>query len=155
MRYDINPFMPRRAYRLPKANIALEGNIANHARDLYRCVFSVKENTLICPFLFYLLHSPRVCSHTPHARDIYYSMFFDELKLKLNLEDVVHFSVTILGRNAVVIEGVKNVVFSNENQLKARVKKCVVSVSGEGLKIKEIGDGNILISGVINGVQYE
>ena len=82
-------------------------------------------------------------------------MFFDELKLKLNLEDVVHFSVTILGRNAVVIEGAKNVVFSNENQLKARVKKCVVSVSGEGLKIKEIGDGNILISGVINGVQYE
>lgn len=82
-------------------------------------------------------------------------MFFDELKLKLNLEDVVHFSVTILGRNAVVIEGVKNVVFSNENQLKTRVKKCVVSVSGEGLKIKEIGDGNILISGVINGVQYE
>ena len=82
-------------------------------------------------------------------------MFFDELKLKLNLEDVVHFSVTILGRNAVVIEGVKNVVFSNENQIKARVKKCVVSVSGERLKIKEIGDGNILISGVINGVQYE
>lgn len=82
-------------------------------------------------------------------------MFFDELKLKLNLEDVVHFSVTILGRNAVVIEGVKNVVFSNENQLKARVKKCVVSVSGERLKIKEIGDGNILISGVIDGVQYE
>ncbi len=82
-------------------------------------------------------------------------MFFDELKLKLNLEDVVHFSVTILGRNALVIEGVKNVVFSNENQLKARVKKCVVSVSGERLKIKEIGDGNILISGVINGVQYE
>ena len=82
-------------------------------------------------------------------------MFFDELKLKLDLEDVVHFSVTILGRNAVVIEGVKNVVFSNENQLKARVKKCVVSVSGERLKIKEIGDGNILISGVINGVQYE
>lgn len=82
-------------------------------------------------------------------------MFFDELKLKLNLEDVVHFSVTILGRNAVVIEGVKNVVFSNENQLKARVKKCVVSVSGERLKIKEIGDGNILVSGVINGVQYE
>ena len=82
-------------------------------------------------------------------------MFFDELKLKLNLEDVVHFSVTILGRNAVVMEGVKNVVFSNENQLKARVKKCVVLVSGEGLKIKEIGDGNILISGAINGVQYE
>ena len=82
-------------------------------------------------------------------------MFFDELKLKLNLEDVVHFSVTILGRNAVVIEGVKNVVFSNENQLKARVKKCAVSVSGERLKIKEIGDGNILISGVIDGVQYE
>ena len=82
-------------------------------------------------------------------------MFFDELKLKLNLEDVVHFSVTILGRNAVVIEGVKNVVFSNENQIKARVKKCVVSVSGERLKIKEIGDGNILVSGVINGVQYE
>ena len=38
--------MPCRAYRLPKANIALEGNIANHARDLYRCVFSVKDNTL-------------------------------------------------------------------------------------------------------------
>ena len=46
MRYDINSLTPHRAYRLPKANIALEGNIANHARDLYRCVFSVKDNTL-------------------------------------------------------------------------------------------------------------
>ena len=46
MRYDINPSTPRRAYRLPKANIAPEWNITNHARDLYRCVFSVKDNTL-------------------------------------------------------------------------------------------------------------
>ena len=52
MRYDINSLTPRRAYRLPKANIALEGKIANHARDLYRCVFSVKDNTLNLSFLF-------------------------------------------------------------------------------------------------------
>ena len=44
--YDINPLMPRRAYRLPKANITLEGNIANHARDLYRCVLFLTDNTL-------------------------------------------------------------------------------------------------------------
>jgi len=45
MRYDINPFTPHRAYRLPQANIAPEGNITNLARDLYRCVFSITENT--------------------------------------------------------------------------------------------------------------
>ena len=37
LRYDINPLVLRRAYRLLKANIAPEGNIANPVRDLYRC----------------------------------------------------------------------------------------------------------------------
>ena len=59
MRYDINPFTPHRAYRLPQANIAPEGNITNLARDLYRCVFSVKDNTHMAE-LFYLYICPKV-----------------------------------------------------------------------------------------------
>ena len=46
MRYDINPLAPERAYRLTQSNIAPEGNITSPIRDLYRCVFSVKDNTL-------------------------------------------------------------------------------------------------------------
>ena len=55
MRYDINPLTPRRAYHLPQANITPEGNITNPRRDLYRCVFSAKDNTPTpSVFLFFI-----------------------------------------------------------------------------------------------------
>ena len=60
MRYDINPLILTylvfgeyiKAYRLSQANIAPEGNIANPAMDLYRCVFSVKDNSRTLAALF-------------------------------------------------------------------------------------------------------
>lgn len=86
---------------------------------------------------------------------IYINMFVDELKLKLNIEDLCSFSVTVLDNKYVAFEGVKNVVYSSDESVKMRVKKHLISVSGKGLKIVEIGNGNALISGEIVGVQYE
>lgn len=82
-------------------------------------------------------------------------MFVDELKLKLKIEDICAFSVSVFDNKYVSCEGVKNVVFSSDEQVKLRVKNHVVVIDGKGLKIVEIGDGNTLISGEIVGVQYE
>ena len=82
-------------------------------------------------------------------------MFIDEFKLKLRLEDVCSFTVSVFDNKYVSCEGVKNVVFSSDDKVKLRVKKHLVIIDGKGLKIVEIGDGNALISGEIVGVQYE
>ncbi len=82
-------------------------------------------------------------------------MFVDELILKLKLEDICPFTVTLLGGKNAVVEGVKNLIFVDENKVKIRVKKLTVSILGDGLKILEIGDGNLLISGEIKGVEYD
>ena len=42
MRYDINPHTPRRAYRLPKANIARNRVYRKSRRDLYRGALAVQ-----------------------------------------------------------------------------------------------------------------
>lgn len=82
-------------------------------------------------------------------------MFVDELKLKLKIEDVCSFTVSVFDNKYVSCEGVKNVVFSSDEQVKLRVKKHLVVIGGKGLKIVEIGEGNALIMGEIFGVQYE
>jgi hypothetical protein len=82
-------------------------------------------------------------------------MFVDELKTKLKLEDVCSFAVTIFEDKHVVIEGVKKVVFKGENQIKFRTKKRGICIDGEGLLIREIGDGNVIVSGVIKEVEYD
>lgn len=82
-------------------------------------------------------------------------MFVDELKLRLKIEDVCSFTVSVFDNKYVSCEGVKNVVFSSDEQVKLRVKKHLVVIGGKGLKIVEIGEGNALIMGEIFGVQYE
>ena len=82
-------------------------------------------------------------------------MFVDELKLKLNIEDFCQYTLSVFDNKFALIEGVKNLVFSSEQQVKARVKKMTVIIGGKNLKIKEVGDGTVLISGEIHGVQYE
>ena len=80
-------------------------------------------------------------------------MFVDELKVKL--EDLCQFTLSVFDNKFALIEGVKNLVFSSEEQVKVRVKKMMIILDGKGLKIKEVGDGNVLVSGEILGVKYE
>ena len=82
-------------------------------------------------------------------------MFVDEVKLKLKIEDICSYVVTVLDNKYVSCEGVKNVVYSSEEKVKLRVKNRLVIIDGNALKIVEIGDGNALVSGEIVGVQYE
>ena len=82
-------------------------------------------------------------------------MFVDELKLKLKIQDICSYSVSIFDNRFVLLEGVKNIVFSSDEKMKFRVKKHLVAIDGKGLKLVEIGDGNALLSGEIVGVTYE
>lgn len=83
-------------------------------------------------------------------------MFVDEVKRKLDLDDVVcSFSVATFGNSGVAIEGVRTLVFVGENEIKVKVKKTILSVLGEELKAVEIGGGNLYIKGNINGIAFE
>ncbi len=82
-------------------------------------------------------------------------MFVDELKAKFKIEDLCAYSLTVFDNKNVVVEGVKNIIFADENQVKIRVKKTSILLLGEGLKILEVGEGNLLITGTVKGVEYD
>ena len=82
-------------------------------------------------------------------------MFVDELKAKLKIEDICSFSVTVFDNKYAVVEGVKKVVFKGDEEVKFRSKKRGIIVKGKGLKLKEIGEGNAIVSGEVFGVEYD
>ena len=87
---------------------------------------------------------------------IYSTVFKDEMIKKLNVKrEILPFTLTMLSRSKMMISGVKNVMLSDETQLKFRLASGAVTVVGEGLQIVEIGGGDVYIKGFIGGVQFE
>lgn len=83
-------------------------------------------------------------------------MFKEEIKRKLDIKnEILPFTLTMLSRSKMMISGVKNVMLSDEKQLKFRLTSGVVVITGEGLKIVEIGGGDVYVKGYIGGVQFE
>lgn len=83
-------------------------------------------------------------------------MFRDELKKKLNIKDeILPFVLTLFGKGKAVVSGVKNVVFADSNQLKLRVSGGSLRLSGSGLEIAEMGEGDVYVKGDISGVEFE
>ena len=83
-------------------------------------------------------------------------MFKDEVKRKLDIKsEIMPFTLTMLSRSKLIISGVKSVMLSNETQLKFRLTSGIVTVSGEGLQIVEIGGGDAYVKGHIGGVLFE
>ncbi|MDE5601244.1 MAG: YabP/YqfC family sporulation protein [Clostridia bacterium] len=69
--------------------------------------------------------------------------------------EIMPFTLTMLSRSKLIISGVKSVMLSNEAQLKFRLTSGIVTVSGEGLQIVEIGGGDAYVKGYIGGVAFE
>ena len=83
-------------------------------------------------------------------------MFKDEVKRKLDIKsEIMPFTLTMLSRSKLFISGVKSVMLSNEAQLKFRLTSGIVTISGEGLQIVEIGGGDAYVKGYIGGVLFE
>lgn len=83
-------------------------------------------------------------------------MFINELSSKLGLDDVVcAYSTVVFGNFAVYVEGTKKVTSCNENEIKLKTKNKKIVIIGKLLKIKEIGNGNVYVTGEIDGVNFE
>ena len=83
-------------------------------------------------------------------------MFKDEIAKKLNVKkDIMPFTLTMLSRSKMMISGVKNVLSSTDSALRFRLASGSLKVSGEELKIVEIGGGDVYVKGRISGVQFE
>ena len=64
-----------------------------------------------------------------------------------------NFRVINLGGNSLYIEGIKSVVSLGENEMKFQLKKCLLVVGGENLKVKYLDKTTCAISGEIRLVE--
>lgn len=62
--------------------------------------------------------------------------------------------VIILGKNFVIIEGHRGVVFFSRTEVKFRLKNTVISISGENLEVKNLTSSNAQILGDIVSLSY-
>ena len=65
------------------------------------------------------------------------------------------FVVTLLGRSAAAVSGIRRVLSVEEEEIKLAVRGGSVSVTGVGLMIAEIGGGDVYINGEIAAVAAE
>ena len=83
-------------------------------------------------------------------------MFKDEMKKKLSVAgEVFPFTLNMLSRKKTVICGVKRVIFASETQLKIRLDGGNMTIDGIGLKIVEIGGGDMFLEGQIDKIEFE
>ncbi len=78
------------------------------------------------------------------------------MKRKLDIKsEILPFALTMMSRSKMMISGVKNVMLSDDTQLKFRLANGTVTVVGEKMQIVEIGGGDVYVKGFISGVQFE
>lgn len=78
------------------------------------------------------------------------------MQKKFNItNEILPFTLTMLSRSKMMVSGVKSVLLSSENELKFRLTSGSLAVSGESLRIVEIGGGDVYIKGTIGGLQFE
>ncbi len=83
-------------------------------------------------------------------------MFVDEVQEILKIDDKNYpFTVTLLGGECAIASGVKTVILSTQNELKLKVKSGVLKIVGEDLSIRQIGGGDMYLSGEIKSVEIE
>ena len=64
-----------------------------------------------------------------------------------------NFRVINLGGQTVYAEGIKSVVSFGENEMQFQLKKCLLVISGNALKVKYLDSSTCVITGEIRGVE--
>ncbi len=76
-------------------------------------------------------------------------------KLNIPEELVYDYSkITMVENSQLMIEGYNNIVDYYDNYIKIQAKNVYVIIDGKGLKIDEINDSELLISGDINNIGF-
>ncbi len=93
-------------------------------------------------------------SHIKKKSFIVFSMFYEEIKTKfLSGEALAPFTYTVYGDGLICVSGYKAVTFYSPTEIKLRIHKGTLAITGEGLKIAEAGGGEIVIKGKISCAQ--
>ena len=64
-----------------------------------------------------------------------------------------NFRIINLSGNSLYIEGIKSVVSFGENEMQFQLKKCLLIVSGENLKVKYLDKSTCVLTGTIKVVE--
>lgn len=99
---------------------------------------------------------PRRFLHIEEPCGIKSYMFKEEIFKKLGIaETVFPFSACMLSRGKLVVSGVKRILSATECEITLRLRPDILTVTGEGLKIVEIGGEDVCIEGRIGGLNFE
>lgn len=82
-------------------------------------------------------------------------MFIDEVKKKFNVAGALQFSLNMLSFDKLVASGVKSVISMSEGEIKLRLFSGTLKISGEGLSVVAICEGDVYIKGKIGGLSFE
>jgi len=63
------------------------------------------------------------------------------------------FRIVNLGGKSLYIEGIKSVVSFGENEMQFQLKKCLLVISGNALKVKYLDSSTCVITGEIRVVE--
>ena len=74
-------------------------------------------------------------------------------KLMCEVGTSANFRVINLGGNSLYVEGIKSVVFLGENEMQFQLKKCLLVISGNALKVKYLDSSTCVITGEIRVVE--
>lgn len=61
--------------------------------------------------------------------------------------------ITILNQNRVVLEGIEGIVFCNSEKMIFK-KRGIVTVKGCGLRLEELGNDNVAVSGTVSTLYF-
>ena len=74
----------------------------------------------------------------------------------MNIKDgVFPFTATMLARRKLAVSGVKSVLAYSCSQIRLRLTGETLNITGDELKIEEIGGGDVFVTGEIGGLQFE
>ena len=74
-------------------------------------------------------------------------------KLMVEVGTSASFRIVNLGGNSVYVEGIKSVISLRENEMKFQLKKKLLVVCGNSLKVKYLDTSSCVITGEITKVE--
>ena len=81
------------------------------------------------------------------------SMFNEIEKMMESANTSIFYRVILLGGKTLYLEGIKSVVSFGETEMQFDLKKCALSIKGNGLKLKYLDKTSCVIVGEIKAVE--
>ena len=81
------------------------------------------------------------------------SMMEEIERLMVDVGTSANFRIINLGGNSLYVEGIKAVVCLEEKEMRFQLKKCLLVVTGESLKVKYLDKTTCVLTGMIKVVE--